>query len=116
MAKENHNGQETIIAQGVKVEGDFTSQGHVVIDGDVSGTVSVGESLRIGESAHIQANITAASATIAGEVRGNVRVADRLELLETSIVEGDVEAQVLSIAPGARLSGRVEMGSVKEKK
>src|SRR3989338_6886422 len=86
--------QETVIAQGVKMEGDFVSQGDVVIDGEVSGSVSTASSLRIGEEAVIEADVAAVSAVVAGHIRGNVQVEDRLELLETSKVEGDVTARV----------------------
>ena len=105
------NHAETIIATGVRVEGDFTSKGDVVIDGEVMGTVHTDASLRIGETARIQADVSAASAVVGGEVQGNIRVGDRLDLLESSRVHGDIEAQVISIAPGAVVNGRVTMGA-----
>ncbi len=115
MFKKPHMGntshQETIIAQGVKVEGDFVSQGDVVIDGEVSGTIRTAAGLRIGESAVIQADVSAQAAVVAGQVRGNLKVEDRLELLETSRVDGDVSAKILSVASGAQVNGRVSMGS-----
>jgi len=105
-----HNEHETIIAQGVKVEGDFDSKGSVSIDGEVTGSVRTAQALRVGEAARIHADVSAQTAVIAGEVRGNLRVADRLELLETANIQGDIEAQVFSVAPGARVNGRVNMG------
>jgi cytoskeletal protein CcmA (bactofilin family) len=104
-----HGTNETVIAQGVKVEGDFTSEGDVVIEGDVTGSVKTAQHLRVGEAAHIQADVSAAEAIVAGEVRGNLVVAGKLELLETSRVHGDIEASVLSVAPGAKLNGRITM-------
>lgn len=109
------NVQETIIAQGVKVEGDFHSDGDVVIDGEVSGTVATEKFLRIGETARIKADVKAASAVIAGEVQGNVFVGEMLELLATSRVKGDVTTGRISIAAGAQVNGRLSMdGSNKE--
>lgn len=104
------SGQETIIAQGVKVEGEFTSSGDVVIDGEVTGSIQTAASLRVGESAHIRADVAAATAIIAGEIQGNVRISDRLELLESSVIHGDVDCQTLSVAPGAKINGRLTMG------
>ncbi|MBI4437540.1 polymer-forming cytoskeletal protein [Candidatus Uhrbacteria bacterium] len=101
--------QETIIAQGVKVEGDFRSDGDVVIDGEVSGTVETAKFLRIGETARIKADVKAASAVIAGEVQGNVQVAEMLELLSTSRVKGDVATGRISVAAGAQVNGRLTM-------
>jgi len=103
---------DTVIALGVRVEGDFTSKGDVVIDGEVTGTVHTDASLRVGESARIQADVSALSAMVAGEIHGNIRVADRLDLMESSRVHGDIEAQTLSMAPGAVVNGRVSMGAM----
>jgi len=105
-----HAGAETVIAVGVRVEGDFTSKGDVIIDGEVTGTVHTDASLRVGEAARISADVSAASAVVAGEVQGNLRIVDRLDLLESSRVHGDIEAQVISVAPGAIVNGRITMG------
>lgn len=114
MAK--HNGEETVIAHGVRMEGDFVSQGNVVIEGDVQGTILAGGDLRIGEEAKITANVTAANAVIAGEIRGNIQVTGKLELLATSKIIGDVSADVLSIIAGAQVNGRITMdGTAAEK-
>lgn len=108
-----HADADTIIAQGVKVEGDFTSQGSVAIEGEVTGTVRTNESLRVGEQARIHADVSAANASVAGQIRGNIRVAERLELLDSAHIEGDVEAQVLSVAAGAIINGHISMGGDK---
>lgn len=109
---------ETIIAQGVRVEGDFTSEGDVVIEGEVIGSVKTAQHLRVGQAAKIQADVSAADAVVAGEVRGNVTVSGKLELLETSQVMGDMQASVLSVAPGAKVNGRINMNGerVEEKR
>lgn len=108
MAKEHL--QETIIAQGVRVEGDFQSEGEVMIEGEVRGSVMTKATLRIGETARISADISAKNALVAGVVEGQVSVEDRLELGEHSVVKGDIKARVLSVAPGAQINGRVSMG------
>ncbi len=92
------------------MEGDFVSQGDVVIDGEMVGTVRTAAHLRVGETAAISADVSAQSAVIAGRLRGNLRVEDKLELLESSQVEGDVSARVLSVAAGAQVNGRISMG------
>lgn len=107
MAK--HGGEETIIAHGVRVEGEFVSQGNVVIEGDVQGSIQTAGDLRIGEEAKIAADVTAANAVVAGEVRGNMHIAGKLELLSSSKIIGDITADVLSIGAGAQVNGRVTM-------
>ena len=86
------------------------SQGDVIIDGEVSGSIQTATALKVGESARIRASVAADSAVVAGIIEGNVSVAGRLELLETSRVVGDIEAKILSVAPGATINGHVSMG------
>lgn len=101
---------KTVIARGVKVEGDFVSQGDVLIDGEVHGSFSTTGQLTVGAEATIAAHITAGDASIAGTIQGNVTVAGRVDLSETARVWGDIHAQILSIAPGAILQGGVSVG------
>jgi cytoskeletal protein CcmA (bactofilin family) len=109
-----HSGdRETIIAQGVKVEGDFSSDGSVSIDGEVTGSVQTAQALRVGDTARIKADVAADSAVIAGEVQGNIRVTNALEILDTARVHGDIDAAVLSVASGAKINGRISMGGAK---
>ncbi|MBI4592016.1 polymer-forming cytoskeletal protein [Candidatus Uhrbacteria bacterium] len=106
----NQASGETIIAQGVRVEGDFHSQGDVTIDGEVAGSVETLSALSIGETAKIHADVKAKSAVVAGEVVGNIFATDMLELLATSQVKGDIVTGRISVAAGAQVNGRISMG------
>jgi cytoskeletal protein CcmA (bactofilin family) len=101
---------ETIISASVKVEGDFVSQGNVLIEGEVEGSMKTEKDLRVGEHARIAADVAAASATVAGEVRGNIDVKERLQLEPTAKVYGDVKTNDLVIASGAVVNGKITMG------
>ncbi|NIP32680.1 hypothetical protein GWN26_06265, partial [Candidatus Saccharibacteria bacterium] len=61
-------GGETIIARGVKLEGDFKSEGNVVVEGEVNGALTTSNDLRVSEGAKINANVKAQSAVVAGEI------------------------------------------------
>jgi cytoskeletal protein CcmA (bactofilin family) len=102
---------ETVIAASVKVEGDFTSQGNVLIEGVVEGSLKTERDLRVGEKAKISADVAAANAIVAGEVRGNIVVTERLELEPTAKIFGDVRTKVLVVANGAAINGRLMMGA-----
>lgn len=101
---------ETVIAASVKLEGDFQSQGNVLIEGVVEGTLHTDADLRVGERATITADVTAANAVIAGEIHGNLVVTDRLELEATARIFGDVRTKVLAVASGAMMNGKLTMG------
>lgn len=102
---------ETVIAASVKVEGDFSSAGNVLIEGVVEGSLRTERDLRVGERARISADVNAANAVVAGEVHGNLSVGERLELEPTARVFGDVFTKVLVVASGAQINGRINMGA-----
>jgi len=106
-----HAGSETIIAQGVKVEGDFKSNGDITIDGELNGSLQTSAALHVGESAVIHAEVSAKQSVIAGVIVGNIQIEDGLQLLSTSQVTGDIVTSHLSIAEGAVVNGRISMNS-----
>lgn len=111
MAHAQHGaGSETIIAQGVKVEGDFRSNGNVTIEGELNGSIATEQALHVGETAVIHASVSAQSAVVAGSIVGNIVAVDSLDLLATSSVDGDIQTNKISIAAGARVNGKISMG------
>lgn len=108
--RETGHEPETIIAASVKLEGDFVSQGNVLIEGVVEGSMKTTRDLRVGEKASITADVTAANATVAGEIRGNLIVTEKLDLEPSAHVYGDVRTKILTVAAGAQINGRLIMG------
>lgn len=104
-------GPETIIAHGVRLEGDLLAEGDIVIEGEVHGTVKTKGDLRIGDQALVEANIEASNAVVSGEIRGNILVHGKLELFPSSKMTGDVITEVLAIGPGAQVNGNISMGA-----
>jgi cytoskeletal protein CcmA (bactofilin family) len=120
MFKNNQDGQDffngnkaedTIIGRAIKIEGDLSSDGNIVIEGEVKGSVRTGKFLKIGDAAKVTANVEAESAIVSGEVDGNVSVRGKLELTATAKVAGDICASRLSIAEGALFNGACKMDS-----
>ena len=103
----------TTIAHGVKVEGDFSSQGDVVIEGEVHGKIASAGTLTVGAKALIKADITADEAVISGVVEGNVRVKKQAVLHATARITGDLTAERVNMESGAALDGRVQIGVAK---
>ncbi len=104
-------GTETIIAHGVRLDGDLVAEGDLIIEGEVHGTVKTQGDLRIGEQALVEADIEAGNALVSGAIRGNILVRGKLELLPSSSMTGDVVTDVLAIGPGAQMNGCISMGA-----
>src|SRR3989338_10210694 len=100
---------DTVIGRSIKIEGDLVSNGSIVVEGEVIGSLKTEQTLRIGEKAKVIAGVKAKEAFVSGRVDGNISVQGKLELAETAEVNGDIEAQTLSIAAGAIFNGKCSM-------
>lgn len=103
---------ETVVGPSVHVEGDFASEGNILVKGSVSGNVKTSKLLTVEHGAKILANVKAGSAHISGEIKGNVRVQDRLELSSSAQILGDITCSVLAVEPGALIQGKVSMRGI----
>ena len=99
----------TVIAQGITVEGELSSDGDVVVQGTVRGTVSSRDAVTIESGAVVEADVTASSVSLGGQVTGNVTANERVDLLPGGRLVGDVKAARLTIADGASFKGNVDM-------
>lgn len=100
-----------VLTRGIRIKGELTGKSDLLIDGDVQGSIRLGESrLTIGESGHVQADIEALEIFVRGRVEGDLRGRERVVLGSSSQVDGDLESPRVAIEDGARFHGRVEMG------
>jgi cytoskeletal protein CcmA (bactofilin family) len=103
------------IGESVSVKGDVVSSADLTIDGQVHGTIELGDhELTIGESASVIADLSAKAVIISGKVKGNVLGMLRVELKKTSSVEGDVTAPKFTMEEGASISGKIDTGDRKK--
>jgi len=101
---------ETIIGEGVKVEGTFNAFGDVIIKGELTGSLETENNLSVKDRGKVEADIRAKNALIAGEIKGNLDVEEKIELSSTAKVFGDINCRVLAINEGAVLNGRCRVG------
>jgi cytoskeletal protein CcmA (bactofilin family) len=100
---------ETIIGPSVKIEGDFKSEGNIVIAGIITGKLSTTKSARIEAHAKIAADIEAHDAVIAGEIQGNIHILAHVEILESAKINGNIKTGSISIQQGASVNGNIVM-------
>jgi len=107
---------ETVVGPSVNVEGDFSSEGNIVVKGTVTGSVKTSKKLSVEVGAKIFANVKAGDAVISGEVKGDVKVTEELHLTSTARVAGDIDCKVLAVEAGALIYGRVAMKGMEPEK
>lgn len=101
----------SIIGQGMRIEGDVTTDGTVRIEGFVRGTIRAGKAVVLGKSGEINGDVSTQDAVIGGRVVGTVIAESRLELQSTCSIDGDVRAPAehLLLEEGARFNGTIKM-------
>src|SRR3989338_10590106 len=104
-----HDDVETVVGPSVHVEGDFSSEGNILVKGSVAGNVKTSKLLTVQEGAKISANVRAGQASIAGEINGNVTAEDKVELFATARVQGDIVCKILAVEAGALVYGKIMM-------
>lgn len=102
------------IGGSILVKGTVVSTEDLVIDGQVEGTIEVGNhGLTIGSGAAVVADLVAKTVSIAGTVKGDVMGSAKVELKSTAKLEGDVTAPKFAMEEGALLMGKVDTGAKK---
>lgn len=105
---------ETIVGNSVSLEGEFSSQGSIAINGKIMGKVTTQKNIDVGDEAEVKADLDGKNVMVSGRVEGNIK-AERLEVKENGEVSGDIETKILLIAEGARFSGNCKMGEDEER-
>ena len=74
--------------KGCKISGKLFFEGPVKIDGQVDGQIDANDSVFIGDSAVVTAQIKAASVAVAGKVSGDIIATKRVEIRPSAKVSG----------------------------
>jgi cytoskeletal protein CcmA (bactofilin family) len=98
-----------VVGAGLIVEGEFTTDEDVVVEGTIRGTLTAAGALSVGGEGVVEADLRAASVIVAGQVTGNVTASQRVDIQAGGRLIGDVKAGRLTIADGASFRGNVDM-------
>jgi len=99
------------LSQGSRLIGMVVFEGTVRIEGHVEGEISAGDTLIVGESAEVKAQIAGTSVVVHGRVTGDVTARQQLEIRAAGRVIGNVTTPSLVIHEGAVFDGRCTMGA-----
>jgi cytoskeletal protein CcmA (bactofilin family) len=98
------------IDQGSEFTGKLKFKDTVRIDGRFEGEISSDNTLIVGETGVIEANIHSEVVIVSGEVNGDILAGRQVVLHKSARVIGAVDTASLVIEDGAVLSGQVTMG------
>ncbi|EAQ96724.1 bactofilin family protein [Congregibacter litoralis] len=107
-------GVNAVIGSKVKVNGDIMSSEDLLVEGEVTGTITLSENeLVIGTSGRVQANISAKTVRIEGEVKGDIDGSERVVICASGNVQGNVSSPRVMLEDGGRFKGSIDMGGSK---
>jgi len=98
--------ETTVISPSSKLEGSIETDGALIVDGSMTGTIKCG-SLEIMENGNVEAHVEAETASVAGSFEGEMICMGRLTFFRTGKVKGEISYGTLSIESGGMLDGNV---------
>jgi cytoskeletal protein CcmA (bactofilin family) len=106
-------GINAFLGEGTEFKGVLTFEGTVRVDGRFEGEIVSRDTLVIGESAEVKAEINVHTVIISGTVRGNVVAAGRIEVHRPARIYGNLRTTALSIEEGVMFEGSCSMAEAK---
>jgi len=103
----------TVIGKDCTFTGTIEVKGALRVDGKIKGKIISDETVQIGATGDVEADINAKIVTVAGSVSGNVVTSEKFELQARGKVIGDVKTRGIVIEQGAIFHGSCQMEGLK---
>jgi len=109
-------GLTAFIDQGSEFEGKLSFRDTVRIDGRFNGEITSENTLIVGESGEIDAEIRSKTVVVSGTVNGNVIAEAKVVLHKTAKVNGDIQTPSIVVEEGAIITGKINMSGKSSQK
>jgi cytoskeletal protein CcmA (bactofilin family) len=100
----------SVIGEGSAFSGTLRIDGSLIIHGDFEGAVTCTDTLVVGKTGRVKAEIDVQGATIGGRVEGRIFAKERVELQTGCHFLGDVHSRSFVIQDGVFFQGNCTMG------
>ncbi len=97
------------LGDGTEFEGLLSFDGTVRIDGRFKGEIQTNDTLIIGESGHVEAEVKAGHCIVMGVMIGNIRATGKVEVANTGKITGNLFSPVLIVQEGGMIEGNISM-------
>lgn len=102
----SHHASTSVIDYGCEAEGRLTFVGTVAINGKFQGDLLTADTLLLGETGEVAAEVRVGVAIISGRVKGNIAARERVELAARARVFGNIVTPVLVMQEGVIFEGQ----------
>lgn len=100
---------KAFLGPGSQFEGKLVFDEIVRLDGAFRGEITSRDTLIVGDSADIQAEIIVGALILSGKFKGNIKATGKVELRSPARVEGNIETPLLAVEEGVILNGTLAM-------
>jgi cytoskeletal protein CcmA (bactofilin family) len=99
---------QTVVARRTKVGGRIETEGSVLVEGRVEGSIRAGDTIVVAPSGLVIAEVEGETVEVRGIVIGNVTATRRVEVTAGARVVGDLRSPEIAVAAEATVEGRIE--------
>lgn len=96
------------------VNSKVTAAGLVLLGCNLVGNVEITGDIIMDAQSYIEGDVRADNMTCSGKVKGDLDIQDNLTLDEFAQIDGNIKVDTLSVDRGAKISGGIEMRSLKK--
>ena len=100
---------KAFLGPGSHFEGKMAFDEIVRLDGAFRGEITSRDTLIVGETADIQAQVIVGTLIVSGKIRGNIKAVSRIEMRAPARIDGDVETPSLIVEEGVIWNGQLTM-------
>ena len=101
---------KAFLGAGSQFEGTLVFEDIVRMDGSFSGKITSKDTLIVGETAHIEADVTVGTLILSGRFKGQISADVRVELRAPAQVEGSINTPSLVVEEGVLMNSTIVMG------
>jgi cytoskeletal protein CcmA (bactofilin family) len=99
----------SVIDQSCEMEGRFRFSGTLIINGKFRGELLSPDTLLVGETAELEADVRVGTVIVNGSVSGNITARERVELRAGARIAGGIVTPALVLEEGVVFDGRCSM-------
>jgi cytoskeletal protein CcmA (bactofilin family) len=100
---------KAFLGPGSQFEGKLLFDEIVRLDGTFRGEVTSRDTLIVGETADLQAEVTVGTLILSGRFKGNIKATRKVELRAPAQLEGNIETPLLVVEEGVLLNSTICM-------
>jgi cytoskeletal protein CcmA (bactofilin family) len=106
----------SIIAPGMRIEGQISSNGVVKIEGTVIGGVQADQQVLVASGGTVEGDVRTREAIVGGTVHGSIHADERVEIQAGAVVQGDITTFRILVSEGGEVNGLLRMNPMEDDK